>query len=171
VLEQVEILAKENTIIFGILSSIIGGFILLVFQGYFTHLISLTNPFSGVWHNEILDDKGNVIKRDVIIMKHRRNEIFGKIRREYPADQKHRRYHFRGHVRGESMLAIFWSDDLGVNSYGSWHVEHTRDFLYEGYYLSKSSVENSKQIIAIPLRQFKPPKVPLTAKLRNFLKL
>jgi len=126
------------------------------------------STYSGIWCNEILDENGTVQKTDRIVMKHRGHEIYGKIHRQTPEEQIYRKYHFRGHVRGNSILVIYWSDDPTIMSYGSSYVEQIEDFKYEGFYLSKSSMEDTEKIEAKPLRMSKLHRPSLLDRMNGF---
>ena len=133
---------------FGLLCNVLGGLIVAPIPYLTSQIRESRGEFTGNWMDEILDDDGHVIKRDEIVMKQRGREIRGTIHRVFPPDQEYRRYRFRGFVRGESIIAIFWSTQESVRSFGSWHVQHTGDFIYDGFYLSLSG----RVIEKIPIR-------------------
>lgn len=142
-------IAAANPVLLSVGSSLLGGGLLWAIQGATRSLRERSGEYSGTWIDQILDDDGRVVKSDEIKMKQRGKEIFGKIHRIVPENQNHRHYKFRGYVRGESILAIFWSTDESIRSFGSWHVKHVRDYVYEGFYLS---LANDRGIEKIPIR-------------------
>lgn len=90
---------------------------------------------TGTWEGRIYDPEGEVIKSDVITLRQVGQEIAGNIRREYPAEQTHRRWEIAGKLIGKDFIAIFWSDNREIISHGCWHVRRESDSLYTGYYL------------------------------------
>jgi len=119
----------------GIISSIIGGIVVICVQKLVKSIKEKSNPYTGKWENHIYDNNGTVIKRDVIDVRQNGIEMNGTIKREFPPDQIHRRWEMTGRIVGKDFFAIFWSTDPTINSYGSWYVHYKNDFLFEGYYL------------------------------------
>lgn len=98
-------------------------------KGENMHLIT------GTWEGKIYDPEGAVIKSDVITLRQVGEEIAGNIRREYPAEQAHRRWEIAGKVIGKDFISIFWSDNPETTSHGCWHLRRENDSLFTGYYM------------------------------------
>jgi hypothetical protein len=128
--------ATNQPLWFGIICSVIAGLALMPLPYLTARFLERRGKFAGHWIDEIFDPNNEIVKRDEIEMNQRGQEISGTIRRIFPEDQNYRRYKFRGLIRGESILVVFWSIDENIRSFGSWNVHHTGDFIYEGYYLS-----------------------------------
>jgi hypothetical protein len=90
---------------------------------------------TGTWEDRIYDSEGEVIKSDVITLRQVGQEIAGNIRREYPAEQGHRRWEIAGKLIGEDFIAIFWSENPEIISHGCWQLRRENESLYTGYYL------------------------------------
>ena len=94
---------------------------------------------TGTWTDRIYDPDGDVVKSDVITLRQVGQEIAGNIRREYPADQTHRRWEISGKIIGKDFIAIFWSNNPEIISHGCWSLRRETDSLYCGYYMKTDS--------------------------------
>ncbi|MGD8352569.1 MAG: hypothetical protein PVJ01_00265 [Pseudomonadota bacterium] len=90
---------------------------------------------TGTWEDRIYDPEGEVIKSDIITLRQVGEEIAGTIRREYPAEQAHRKWEISGKVVGKDFIAIFWSENPEITSHGCWHLHRENDSLFTGYYM------------------------------------
>ncbi|UCG38010.1 MAG: hypothetical protein JSV00_07350 [bacterium] len=89
----------------------------------------------GLWEDRIYDERGDIVKRDVITLTQEGEEITGQIQRIYPQDQARRRWNLMGKLLGNDFMAIFWSDLPDIRSHGCWHLRLTSESLFSGYYL------------------------------------
>ena len=94
---------------------------------------------TGTWEDRIYNPDGEVVKSDVITLRQVGQEIAGNIRREYPAEQSHRRWEISGKVIGKDFIAVFWSDNPEITSHGCWSLRRETDSLYSGYYMKTGS--------------------------------
>jgi hypothetical protein len=76
-------------------------------------------------------------------------EIAGNIRREYPAEQAHRKWEIAGKLIGKDFIAIFWSDNPEITSHGCWHLRRENDSQYSGYYMKTDAGD---MLSATPVR-------------------
>jgi len=90
---------------------------------------------TGTWEDRIYDPEGAVIKSDVITLRQVGEEIAGSIRREFPAEQAHRKWEIAGKLIGSDFIAIFWSRNPEVTSHGCWHLRRENEALYSGFYM------------------------------------
>ena len=103
----------------------------------YTNIIYYTqSKYSGKWRDEIYDEKGNIIKRDIFYLKHhkRNNRINGKISRIAPVEQIHRKWKCTGVLNGEHLILTFWSESA-IKSDGCIYAVLKDDYIYEGLYL------------------------------------
>lgn len=147
-------MSEINPILLGTITSILGGVLVLAVQYLWRWQEENKSQLTGEWENRILDGNGDAIKIDKMDVRQRGSYLNGAIRRIQPEESDYRKWLFKGYKRGESIIAIFWSEDETVKSYGAWHVRHVADGVYEGYYLSLS---DSSDVEAIKLRFVKPP--------------
>ena len=94
------------------------------------------SKYSGKWKDEIYDSNGNIIKRDVYVLKHhkRNSTITGTISRVAPVEQIHRTWKCSGVLSGEHLILSFWSEDV-IKSDGCIYAVLKEDFTYEWLYL------------------------------------
>jgi hypothetical protein len=74
------------------------------------------------------------------------DSIRGTIQRYQPEHQSHRRWKFVGRLRGDAIIAVYWSKDT-VSSSGCWYVVQKNDFKYTGSYLSLRSGNEQKGLM------------------------
>ena len=123
--------------LFGVSTGIISSIIIIVFKIFYMNIIYYTrSKYSGKWKDEIYDDNGNIIKRDVYDLKHHKknNTITGTINRISPVEQIHRTWKCSGVLSGEHLIMSFWSEDV-IKSDGCIYAVLKEDFTYEGFYL------------------------------------
>ena len=106
-------------------------------------------PMTGLWEDRIYDEKGNVVKSDIVELEQSGTEVTGTITRKVPDEQDHRRWSLSGRILDGVFLAIFWSDDPGTASYGCWYLEPTNDSLLTGHYIK---MEGSSEMLLKPIR-------------------
>lgn len=126
----------------GITTGVVSSIIIIVGKIIYTNFICYTqSKYSGKWKDEIYDSNGNVVKRDMYVLKHhkRNNTITGTISRVAPVEQIHRRWKCSGVLSGEHLILSFWSEDV-IKSDGCIYAVLKEDFIYEGLYLK---AENS----------------------------
>lgn len=104
---------------------------------------------TGTWVNRIYDPDGEVVKADVITLRQVGQEITGNIRREFPAEQTHRRWELAGKLIGKDFIAIFWSDNSEITSHGCWHLGRENDSLFKGYYMK---TDGGDLLSSVPVR-------------------
>ena len=83
----------------GIITGIISSVIIIVCKIIYTNTVCYTqSKYSGKWKDEIYDSNGNIIKRDVYVLKHhkRNSTITGTISRVAPVEQIHRTWKCSG---------------------------------------------------------------------------
>lgn len=113
-----------------------GGAIIDITRHAIRSLREHTGDFSGKWKGSLYDETGsNIVKVDRYKIKQRGNVLLGKIVRISPLEQCHRKWSFIGRIVGNDFIAIFWSNDRGVFSYGCWLMQLKSDFMFSGYYL------------------------------------
>lgn len=129
-------------IVTGVVSSII---IILVKTVYINVIYYTQSKYSGKWKDEIYDNDGNIIKRDVYALRHhkRNNTITGTIRRVAPVEQVHRTWKCSGVLSGEHLILSFWSEDV-IKSDGCIYAILKEDFIYEGFYLKEECSTTNK---------------------------
>jgi|ERR1700688_2503535 len=139
-----------HPIVFAIIAGLIGSVLAIPVYNRLSRLRIWRRDYDGVWLTEIFDTGGNVVKRDEMVLQQTGDDLEGLICRIFPEDQAHRRWHFRGHVRGEVMLGMFWATENIVTSYGCWYVTLTqaRDYCFEGLYFRS----DGSRIIPVRLR-------------------
>ena len=91
---------------------------------------------SWTWKDEIYDENGNVVKKDIFTIKHnkRTNQITGHVKRVFPNEQTHRKWKCSGVITDNHFILSFWSNDL-IMSDGCVYTVLVDDYTYEGYYL------------------------------------
>ena len=121
----------------GIITGVVSSVIIIVTKIIYTNILCYTqSKYSGKWKDEIYDNNGNIVKRDMYVLKHhkRNNTITGTISRVAPVEQIHRKWKCSGVLSGEHLILSFWSDDV-IKSDGCIYVVLKEDFTYEGLYL------------------------------------
>ena len=140
-----------NELLIGIVARIISTLIVMLSQSMIKrHINFKKSKYSGKWKDEIYDDQGNTIKRNEYLLHHNRkdNSITGSLKRIEPDAQSYRVYKCSGVlVEGHLMLSI-WSDDP-IKSDGSVYARFTKDFTFEGKYLTEEN--NDVKITRIKL--------------------
>lgn len=94
------------------------------------------SKYSGTWKDEIYDENGTVVKKDVFTIKHNKqtNQVTGHIKRVFPNEQTHRKWKCSGVITDNHFILSFWSNDL-IMSDGCVYTVLVDDYTYEGYYL------------------------------------
>ena len=144
-----------NDFITGIITGIVGS---LIAAGIITLLLkiilsikSTRSPFNGKWVQEIFKDsddacEGEFIKRDELEVTANKNGhntmIKGIISRQFPLNEKNKKWKFKGSVIGENIFCIFWSIDRPIGSCGCWLQRHKSDNSYQGFYLKYENEVN-----------------------------
>lgn len=135
----------------GIVTGLVSSILIILSKMIYTNIICYTqSKYSGKWKDEIYDNNGNIIKRDMYVLKHHKqnNTITGTICRLAPVEQIHRKWKCSGVLSGEHLILSFWSEDV-IKSDGCIYAVLKEDFTYEGLYLK---TENSDiHIIKIKL--------------------
>lgn len=126
----------------GLAVSFIGWSVKTLYQ-YFKYYKG--SKYSGTWKDEIYDEKGQVVKRDIFTIKHnkRTNHVTGHVKRIYPNEQTHRGWKCSGVIANNHFILSFWSDDL-IMSDGCVYTVLVDDYTYEGYYLRGTKDEINK---------------------------
>jgi len=93
---------------------------------------------TGKWETIIYDDNDEVVKKDIIDLKHnvKTDEFKGTIKREYPYDLNHRNWECKGIFVRDAMLLFFWSKEE-IPSCGVEYLVLADDYTYRGYYLKQ----------------------------------
>lgn len=121
--------------ILGILASLIAALIGYIIKKVL-NFVQNKSELCGKWYSAIYDDRGNVIKNDVIYLIHNRKtgKIKGRMIREFPHLQRHRKWSFTGEMRGSILVACVVSQET-VNSICSGCFKLIDDYLFSGFYL------------------------------------
>ncbi len=128
-----------SVILISIICSVIGTVICTVSAKlYYDYQKYRKSEYSGVWYDEILDDNGNVVKKDEYDIKHdqRTHTIKGTIKRYYPEGQNHRQWSMNGVIDDRFIIISFWRNGP-QKSNGCIYAKLTEDFVYEGFYLEE----------------------------------
>ncbi|MFH7245535.1 MAG: hypothetical protein ACHWZW_22090 [Spirulina sp.] len=125
------------------LNNLAGAVFLLFVQFSVGRFREFKAPYSGLWEGCILDGDGQIIKRDDFFFKQQGSKVIGSIRRKYPNTQANRRWLFQGKIEGREMVAIFWRENRGIMSYGSWYVRQIEDDKFVGFYLNLACEEDA----------------------------
>ncbi len=140
-----------ESLIIGIISSIVGGICVFLFQKLAAQKLESKGAFTGYWESKIFDKTGKVIKQDLFFMKHKGDLIQGDISRFIPENQVHREWKFSGRLCGHNFISVFWPSDKGVLSYGCWYLHQNDDFSFDGFYL-RLDEEQANIIETVPLK-------------------
>lgn len=122
-------------IIINLICGLVGFFLPKIWDWFFYFRKS---PYSGVWEGEIMNNKGQVEKRDTYKVKHNRrtNELSGYIRRMKPIDQNYRKWKMMGKIDGDGYILFVFSSMVSTHrSRGCAYLRHKEDNVFEGYYL------------------------------------
>jgi hypothetical protein len=127
-----------------VIAAVVGGIIILAIQMGWKKIQESRGGYTCIWENEILDEEGQIIKRDNVDLRQVGEEATGHIQRLFPDSQKHRNWNLSGRIKGRDFFAIFWSIDQSVHSYGCWYVHQVNDDTFKGYYLRLSENDHDK---------------------------
>lgn len=127
----------------GIATSVAGGFVVLFFQWTSARIQEHGEPFTGTWYAKIYNDSGGVAKRDMILVRQRGERLEGTIKREFPIEQREKRWHFRARCRSNVVFGIFWAVDTRVVSFGTFTLRYATDGEYHGFYMRHLSKETA----------------------------
>lgn len=107
-----------------------------------------SGPFVGEWDQHIpaLDDQP--AKHDLVTCCQHGERVYGKVKRIEPTGENWKDWGFEGRVREHVLAATFWSEDPGVNSFGTMLLVHSGEHRYEGYYTKHSPAERNLDRIA-----------------------
>lgn len=137
----------SSDFLFRLLSSLIGGVLLLIIQHVYAAVKEGIAPLTGVWEDEIYDENNVVVKRDQYHIRQNGTTLSGTFSRIYPEKEQYRVWNFSGKVIGEHMIAYYWPKDQTVVSHGIWYVALTSDFTYEGTYMRMdNNIHATKQV-------------------------
>jgi len=124
-----------KSLIAQILINFVGRYTLILLHDY---MGLLRGPLSGEWEQLIYDEKGQLVKRDRVKLRHIKDTVMGSIRREWSkkGDETYKRWKFLGRVRHRLLFAIFWTTDERRNpeSYGTIQLLSKGEEM-EGFYV------------------------------------
>ena len=94
------------------------------------------SKYSGIWDEDIYDDNGQIIKKDIVKLKHHKlnNFLTGEIERIYPNSDNYKRWKCRGIMQNKNIILCFWTEDA-MQSDGCAYALLTDDYTFERYYL------------------------------------
>ena len=89
--------------------------------------------------------EGKAIKIDTYKVRHQKTKYSGKlvinisgiITRDFPTNQKHRKWDFSGYLEGSVLTILYQSSQEGQKSRGCIYVKLFKDFEFRGYYLEE----------------------------------
>ena len=105
-------------------------------------------PFVGEWDQHIPAVDNQPEKRDLVTCSQHGERVFGRVKRIEPAVENWKDWRFEGRVREQVLAATFWSEDPGVDSFGTMLLVHSGEHRYTGYYTKHSPVERDLDRIA-----------------------
>lgn len=115
---------------------LLGGFLFNWLPSWIKYKRSKTADFSGEWENVLYSPNNEVAKQDTLEVYQRGTTLYGSIRRDKPETEAHRRFEFRGQLKADRFVAIYWAIDQTINRAGSWHVRLVNDGYYSGLYVT-----------------------------------
>lgn len=126
--------------IVGVISGIVASFICWFAKTTYQYFRYYKNSkYRGTWINEIFDENNQVIKRDITTIKHnqRTNCITGRVKRDFPYEQRTKKWYCSGVITDNHIIVSFWANDL-IKSDGCVYASFVSDYTYEGYYLKET---------------------------------
>ena len=137
-----------SLIFWRIVSSIIGGISVLLFQQGLAYFQARRGFLTGEWEQLIFDIDGKVEKRDRITIHHAGDTFKGLVRRLEPIDQSYRSWHLLGRIEGNMIFCIYWSTNFRLNpgSYGTIQLHMINHWDFTGFYV--------KLVVADKLTEF-----------------
>jgi hypothetical protein len=93
---------------------------------------------AGVWYQTSPDPRGvqDVLRVDQVHLHTFASWIWGYVNRQAPAEERPKRWRFRGRVSGPLIFGYFWTTDIQSNprSCGTFHLQIVDPFLWVGRY-------------------------------------
>jgi hypothetical protein len=90
-----------------------------------------------------------LVKRDIIKCRQIGEGVEGTIRREFPADQNHFKWNFRGRCRGKFFFGYFWSAIPEMSSYGTLQLRELGATHFVGFYVRMRGIVEDKNGLPI----------------------
>lgn len=93
--------------------------------------------FAGDWMETIPADRGEPEKTDLVHCRQAGGRVEGKIERQWPKNQAHKKWGFRGSVEGRALFCVYWpTNQVGAHgSYGSIQLMNGGEDCWAGFYV------------------------------------
>lgn len=141
---------QANGLVVGLISGLLVSLICVAIRKLIWRIQIGISQFSGEWEQQIFDSsndtyEGNAIKIDTYKIKHQKTKysrklvinISGIITRDFPIEQKHRKWDFSGYLDGDVLTILYQSSQEVQKSRGCIYVKLFKDFEFRGYYLEE----------------------------------
>ena len=132
----------------GVVGSILATILCSLAWASYRHYRKGRGLFVGTWDQVIPAVNDQPAKRDVVVCSQHGERVSGQIARIEPTTENSKRWSFQGRVRENVLAAIFWSEDPGINSFGTMLLVHSGDHRYDGYYTKHRLAEQDIDHIA-----------------------
>jgi hypothetical protein len=144
-----------DTLLVGIIGSIIGGGALWMFQLAVTHFREDRGLLTGEWDQIIPAQKNQPEKHDLVNCRDNGSKLRGSIERINPAEQSFKKWQFQGQRRGSLLFMTFWTTNLKSNpgSYGTIQLHSIGENHWKGFYV-KLIVTADKEMFTGQLEKF-----------------
>ncbi|HEU0055189.1 MAG TPA: hypothetical protein VFQ39_18510, partial [Longimicrobium sp.] len=116
--------------------------------GLYRRLREGTGLFVGKWDQLIYATDTDPEKRDIVVCRQHGNKVTGKIQRVIPTQDDKSRWNIVGRLFEQSLVGIFWSEDPGYISFGTFWLVHSGHHLYKGYYTKHRPLEREMERLA-----------------------
>jgi hypothetical protein len=104
--------------------------------------------FVGEWDQYIPATNNQPAKHDLVTCHQHGDRVYGRIKRIEPTEKNWKGWQFEGRVREHVFAATFWSEDPGVDSFGTMLLVHSGEHRYKGYYTKHAPAERDLDRIA-----------------------
>lgn len=130
-------LFSPEAILSGILAAVLGGLGLEGIKWWYARHRDSREPLTGEWIQTIDASGDQPRKQDKIRCRQHGEFVEGQIERLLPADQIHRRWHFKGTMAGGAIYCAYWpTNRTGKRgSYGTIQLTPTESDTWSGYYI------------------------------------
>lgn len=128
----------------GIITSLIAALIIWFVKVIFIS-IQEKSDFSGKWINRLYNKDDNIIKKDIIQIKHNKKTgwIHGKVKRTYPEKEESKNWKVIGLLMGKDIICLIWS----TQSFVSLNCSYLTQIENEGYKYEGFCLKNYKNCI------------------------
>ena len=119
----------------GIVASLIAAFIIWFIDKIITS-IQEKSDFNGQWESCLYDDNSNIIKRDIVKIKHNKKTgwIHGNVKRNLPKEETYKEWKIEGLLIGKDIICLIWSKQSFVSLNCS-YLRQIEGYEYEGFCL------------------------------------